>query len=664
MPDFSSNDEDQILKGFTVRDPFIQRASLYFALSEKRIDLIDKIKELALSTKNEEIAELAVQIYLHLSEFPPDLEFEKKIETNLEQGFSFYDFSEENWKYLEKNASFKIIQKVLNFSSRDFPPSSFNFLKSAFQSPDPRIRSLVCQRSKDITDADIFHYLLVSVNDPDERVSQDAFDSVKRMPDRVIQKNLVLIAEGNNLAAKRTLATCLPFLLKSSLEPAFEKISNSSDKAISEKAQELLNEIKSQSSTEKALGAVNAKMIPPKLLLSKKSPEKIDTFELPEEEKPVFEKAQEAKVLPKPTGLAFKNAAQKPFSSTPNLNNSFLNLSSEKKTPQIPENTEDLTQLLPLFRDEFEEKNLVFAKSGESEKTESEKIESENLNFKSISKDRESQNFDSQLKESVSSVQSGKKPIVPLLEITSIDSILNLFPSFIVRPLSKFISAETMEEKVSALRSTMEAVVSFLNFSFLQTYVFFVPKTKSNDDAVREILDSHLRGPASVRILHQFALAVKDVKGIDRFFTAPMAKLLSIPSEENPLFAIRDLYHLTSDENQKKVEAISPDFNKILEKMLVSCKPILENKIVLRLPPGVREPFLDLSGPKCKPLSFAARPDIMIPMKQPCILASDRSAFLNLFPYFEYDGSGLNYKTPNSESFATLLESIQINSKT
>ncbi|OQA11393.1 MAG: hypothetical protein BWY66_00001 [bacterium ADurb.Bin374] len=95
-----------------------------------------------------------------------------------------------------------------------------------------------------------------------------------------------------------------------------------------------------------------------------------------------------------------------------------------------------------------------------------------------------------------------------------------------------------------------------------------------------------------------------------------------------------------------------------LPALLVACKGILQNPIVLKLPPGAREPFLNLSGPRPCALSAAERPGLDLPANEIVVLSKDRSEALGLFPYFTFNGRSVTFGVPSDAEFKTLLERL------
>ncbi|MBF0407532.1 MAG: hypothetical protein HQM10_09260 [Candidatus Riflebacteria bacterium] len=761
----NSSIEDNISEGLKSVDSDIRRSSLYSALSEKRIDIAEQIRNFALSEKDESLAELAVQVYLHISQFPPDFTREEKISAKVKSKNSFAELNQADWNYLEKNASFHLIEAFLDNVSARFPFESYLFLKSLFSNPDPRLREKVCKRAVETLDEEIFSHLIASVNDPDEIVRNAAFEAVFSADKELLKKNIEIALNSKNPEIRKLINTSEYFLKKlDDLKKAEPDISNQPATTAQAPAPVAVTistptpvpttaRTQTQTQTQKPTPAQTPEPV------QKKSPAKPDTppqvitsasAQSPAQSsatasalaqspaQPLIPASTSAQTPTHPSTAASipaftdsKNSpslstapfSPPPFSpsslshplssKTPSkllsepdltgtvtscLNSGLINQAptenptentttkSEMKTKHSlvevsPANLSDPISIEPLCSDDRSYSKIPFQKQDlaqEQKLSQGQKFSQEQKipqEHKPAQEQKISQSPASNLEQPSAARQinknTSKTPAFSGVEIperndtvislSSLDSVVQIFPSFITSPLSRFLAAESFEDKLTMLKSTIESVVGFLNYSFVQSYIHFAPRSSFNNQAVKEILNSHLLGPSCIRILHQLALSIKDAKGCSNFFTFQMAKTLSIPTEDNPLFALKDLFQMTTENQQKNIESISSDFGKILEKLLVSCIPILENKIILRLPPGAREPFIDLSGPKMKPLSMAHKPQAVLPMRQPCVLSKDRTAFLNLHPYFQYDGKGLNYTVPSPETCATLLQSLEIN---
>ena len=240
-----------------------------------------------------------------------------------------------------------------------------------------------------------------------------------------------------------------------------------------------------------------------------------------------------------------------------------------------------------------------------------------------------------------------------------IESILQRYPSFLTRPLGKLFSPEKPEEHLRNLRQLLEGLLGFLNFAFLQAYLFYAPRNPRGDQAVKEALKLHLLGPNAPRHLHHFALVIKDVKGNDRIFPFPLARILTDPGDTNPLIILREMYQAVLTPTPEVMESLEGMVEQ-LGPVLIGFKGMIGNRLIMRMPPGTREPFLDLTGPEAVPLAKAQQPELDLPPGEPIILSSDRSEALGLFPYFTFDGQGLSFGQPDTATFATLLERLSL----
>ena len=238
-----------------------------------------------------------------------------------------------------------------------------------------------------------------------------------------------------------------------------------------------------------------------------------------------------------------------------------------------------------------------------------------------------------------------------------IDTILGRYPSFVTGPLERFFRPADPAALMESLRAAIEPLIVFLSFTFLQTYLFFGQRTPKGDQVARDALNAHFSGPASVRLLHHLSLSVREVAG-DAFFSTGLAKTMNEASEDmNPLFMLREVTEFLKTPPDQAVDGLRQVAGG-LPALLAACKGILQNPIVLRLPPGAREPFLNLSGPRPCPLPPSERPGLDLPANEIVVLSKDRSEALGLFPYFTFDGRSVTFGVPSDAEFKTLLERL------
>lgn len=240
-----------------------------------------------------------------------------------------------------------------------------------------------------------------------------------------------------------------------------------------------------------------------------------------------------------------------------------------------------------------------------------------------------------------------------------IDAILLRYPSFITSPLAEFFKPADPASLLKTLRTLIEPLIAFLSFTFLQTYLFFSARTPKGDQAARDALKVHFSGPTGVRTLHHLSISVKEIDG-DSFFTTGLARAMSeAPEDANPLFMLREVMEFL----QTPAEEASEGLRQVAEglpALLASLKGILHHPIVLKLPPGAREPYLNLSGPRACPLAAADRPGLDLPSNEIILLSRDRSEALGLFPYFRFNGQEIKFNIPSDADFKTLLERLEL----
>lgn len=259
-------------------------------------------------------------------------------------------------------------------------------------------------------------------------------------------------------------------------------------------------------------------------------------------------------------------------------------------------------------------------------------------------------------------IPSVPAPIAGAIELPRsqmITSILERYPSFVAEPLGRLFEPADAASLLKALKALLEPLTAFLSFTFMQTYLFFTPRNPKGDQVVKDALKAHLSGPNAVRFLHHLSLLIKGASG-DGFFTVALAKAMSESSADtNPLFVLREISEFLQTPPDEAADGLT-QVAEVLPPLLTSFKGILHNPIVLRLPPGAREPFLNLSGPKPAPLAPADRPGLDLPPNELILLSKDRSEALGLFPYFTFDGQRVVFRAPAEAEFQTLLERLEL----
>jgi len=248
---------------------------------------------------------------------------------------------------------------------------------------------------------------------------------------------------------------------------------------------------------------------------------------------------------------------------------------------------------------------------------------------------------------------------IALVRPQMVDAILGRYPSFITAPTARFFEPAGAEALMKALQDLLGPLMAFLSFTFMQTYLFYVRRSPKGDQVVKDALKAHFAGPNAMRFLHHLSLLIKDASG-DSFFTIPLAKAMSESSADtNPLFILREMVEFLQTPPAEAAEGLAQVAD-ALPPLLTAFKGILHNPIVMRLPPGAREPFLNLSGPRSAPLAADERPGLDLPPNEIILLSKDRSEALGLFPYFTFDGQKVVFKAPADSDFKTLLERLEL----
>lgn len=226
---------------------------------------------------------------------------------------------------------------------------------------------------------------------------------------------------------------------------------------------------------------------------------------------------------------------------------------------------------------------------------------------------------------------------------------------FLTAPFSRLYEPAPAEAHLSGLKSLFEALLAFLNLSFLQSYLFFSTRNPKIDQVVKDCLNAHLGGPNAVRFLHNISLGLKGQEKNTAFFTFPLAHAFSGGSDPNPLVVLKELAQFLAEPPEPLSESVVQAVEAVPQ-LLVSVKGIIQNKLVIK----TKGEFLDLSGPQPKPLAAGDRPSLDLPDHEVILLSRDRSEALGLFPYFPFDGKTVQFTKPSKEQFATLLERLEL----
>ncbi len=238
------------------------------------------------------------------------------------------------------------------------------------------------------------------------------------------------------------------------------------------------------------------------------------------------------------------------------------------------------------------------------------------------------------------------------------ETILSRYPSFLAGPLSRLYQPASVQEHLNSLKSVVENLTGYFLLCFLQSYLFFVDRKPKIDQAVKEALKIHLRGPDALRRLNILALAMREQER-DSFFSFVLAKVITEPNDQNPMFALKDLVQFLNEPPPDAAEQLNGAVDTCVN-ALAAVKSILSNKLVFKTPPGSREPFFDLTGPTAGPLASGSRPTLDLPSGEIIVLSRDRSEALGLFPYFRFDGKQVEFVQPSPQDFKTLLERLEL----
>jgi len=212
---------------------------------------------------------------------------------------------------------------------------------------------------------------------------------------------------------------------------------------------------------------------------------------------------------------------------------------------------------------------------------------------------------------------------------------------------------------LETLRKLIESLLAFLNFTFIQTYMFFGTRSPKGDQVVMECLKSHLVGSNAVRSLHHLSLIIKNVAGTDSFFTFGLSRAITESGDNNPLLPLKELWEFLQTP-QDPLEENLPAAVAALPQIMVSFKGFLQNAIVMKNLPGAREAFFDLTGPHAGPLKPADWPGLDLPPGEIIILSKDRSEALGLFPYFTFGGEHITFAVPDKKLIAILYERLEL----
>jgi len=225
-------------------DPVVRKKGLFRIMSERRVDLIGKVKNLALTEKDEEFSVLATQVFLSLENFPPIPEIDKEIENLLPKPEGIKKITPKCWEYLSNAGKKSILLKVLATLENAPLRESLNFLENCLRHVDPEVRAAACKPGASSFDPYLFLNVLVLTCDSDERVSLAAFEALRGLSPSYIEIILDRIIKTKDSSAIKTLGPFLPLFACPETQPFFKKLAEEKPSPlISMKSKEALEKI-------------------------------------------------------------------------------------------------------------------------------------------------------------------------------------------------------------------------------------------------------------------------------------------------------------------------------------------------------------------------------------------------------------------------------------
>lgn len=264
-------------------------------------------------------------------------------------------------------------------------------------------------------------------------------------------------------------------------------------------------------------------------------------------------------------------------------------------------------------------------------------------------------------------IQQPQKPAVavarPQPQIVVVPSaareIIDRYPSFLTDPLQQLFQPTRHDVQLKIIGTVVDNLLAFLNLCYLQSCLFFAPEADILNKSIKECIKGHLIGPTALRCLHNFALAMKKTHSNPVFFTFSLAGVLSESSDTNPLMMMRELKEFLRNPVMPLDESIPQAIDGLIE-ILRGVKSIVNNSLVMKAPPGAKQPFADLSGPEARILPADKRPGLDLPIGEVVLLSRDGTEALGLFPYFKYARKKIVFARPDDKEIAILLERLEI----
>lgn len=249
----------------------------------------------------------------------------------------------------------------------------------------------------------------------------------------------------------------------------------------------------------------------------------------------------------------------------------------------------------------------------------------------------------------------GARPVLP----PEAREIAAIYPSFLVDPFVQLFVPADNKTRLMQIGQVLDNLTAFLNLCYLQSCLFFAPESEALARSIVDCIKGELIGPTSLRCLHNFVLSMKQARGNPVFFTFSLAGVLSDASDANPLMMMRELKEYLREPVEPLDESIPQAVEGITE-ILRGVKSLVNNLLVMKAPPGAKEPFADLSGPVAKILPLEKRPALDLPVGEVILISRDGTEALGLFPYFKYSRKKVVFAKPSLEERNILLERLEI----
>jgi hypothetical protein len=237
--------------------------------------------------------------------------------------------------------------------------------------------------------------------------------------------------------------------------------------------------------------------------------------------------------------------------------------------------------------------------------------------------------------------------------------IITRYPSFLSDPFAMLFQPAKPDAQLKIINQVTDNLIAFLNLCFMQSCLYYAAESDVLTRSVKECIKGNLTGPTALRCLHNFVLAMKAARGSPVFFTFSLSAILSESSDTNPLMMMRELKEYLRDPVLPLEESV-PQAIEGLTEILRGVKSILNNTLVMKAPPGAKEPFADLSGPEARVLEPSKRPGLELPVGEVVLISRDGTEAFGLFPYFKYARKKVLFSRPDEREMAIFLERLEI----